>query len=125
MEAEPPRVLVGNVAPILRLGLVAVLTEAGIDVIGQEHNAHRIVSEAGRLLPDAVVLDRDEELSRTLCARVREASPTTTVILWARDESLMEVLDPGSGTARVINPTVLEDLRSELAASRSEHLVEE
>jgi hypothetical protein len=35
------------------------------------------------------------------------------------------VLDPGSGTARVINPTVLEDLRSELAASRSEHLVEE
>jgi AmiR/NasT family two-component response regulator len=125
MEAEPPRVLLGNLEPILRLGLVAVLTEAGIDVVAQEPHAHRIVSESARLLPDAVVLDREDELSRTLCARVRSASPSTTVIFWARDETLMEVLDPGSGTVRLVSPTALQDLRSELTASRSEHLVEE
>jgi len=125
MEVEPPRVLLGNVRPILRLGLLAVLTEAGIDVIAQEHNAHRILSEVARLTPDAVVLDRDDELSRTLCARVREASPRTKVILWARDETLMEVLDPGSGTARLVSPSVPEDLRHELAGSRSGNLVEE
>ena len=120
MEPDSPRVLVGNLRPILRLGLVAVLTEAGFDVIGQEQKAHRIISEVARLRPDAVVLDRDDDQSRTLCERVQEASPSTKVILWARDETLFEVLDPGSGTTRLVSPSVPEDLRSELAGSRSE-----
>jgi AmiR/NasT family two-component response regulator len=125
MEADPPRILLGNLRPILRLGLVAMLTEAGMDVVAQEQRAHRIISETGRLRPDAVVLDRDDGQSRTLSARVRQASPNTTVILWARDESLIEVLEPGSDTERVLSPAVSEDLRSELARSSSENLVEE
>ena len=125
MQAVPPRVLLGNLEPIFRLGLRAVLTEAGIDVIGQEQQAQRIVTETTRLAPDAVVLDRDDELSRTLCARVRTASPRTTVILWARDETHVEVLSPGSRTARLVSQSALEDLRSELEASRTDHLVEE
>ncbi len=125
MEDVPPRVLLGNVDPILRLGLVAVLTEAGMDVVATEQHAQRIVSEAARLQPDAVVLDRDDGTSRILCERVRAASPGTTLILWTRDESLMEVLDPGPRRSRMVAPSRLEDLRSELAASRSANLVEE
>ena len=125
MEDEPPRVLLGNVDPILRLGLVAVLTEAGMDVVATEQHAQRIVSEAARLQPDAVVLDRDDGSSRTLCERVRAASPGTTLILWTRDETLMEVLDPGPAQSRRVVPSGLEDLRNELAASRSANLVEE
>lgn len=120
-----PRILIGNVRPILRLGLLAMLTEAGMDVVGQEAKPHEIVAAATRLLPDAAVLDRDEEQSRLLCARVRAASPSTTVILWSRDETLIEVHEAGSGPVRVISPAVPEDLRSELAACHSEHLVEE
>ena len=122
MAPEPLRVLLGNLEPISRLGLATVLTEAGIDVIAQEQIPSKIVSEAARLAPDAVVLDRDDLVSRTLCARVREASPTSKVILWPRDETLMEVLDPGSAPARLAVP---EDLCSELAAGRSANLVEE
>jgi len=125
MQALPPRVLIGNLTPIMRLGLVAVLTEAGMDVIAQEQRAHRIISEAARLLPDAVVLDRDDELSRTLCERVLRAAPQTKVVFWARDETFIEVLDPETGTSRVVNPSTLEDLRTELAGSGSENLVEE
>ena len=94
-------------------------------MIGQEQQAQRIVTETTRLAPDAVVLDRDDELSRTLCARVQTASPRTTVILWARDETHVEVLSPGSRTARLVSQSALEDLRSELEASRTDHLVEE
>ena len=119
------RILIGNLRPILRLGLLATLTEAGLDVVGQEARAQRIIDEAGRLLPDAVVLDRDDEQSRILCARVRRVSPGTKVVLWSRDETLIEVHEPGSAAARVVSPTFPDDLRSELAATRSEHLVEE
>jgi AmiR/NasT family two-component response regulator len=119
MEANPPRVLIGNVRPIMRLGLVAVLTEAGMDVIAQEQRAHRIVSEAERLRPHAVVLDRDDELSPSLCERVLQASPQTKVVFWARDETFIEVLDPETRVTRVFDPSKLEDLRSVLAGSGS------
>ena len=125
MQADPPRVLIGNLRPIMRLGLVAVLTEAGMEVIAQEQRAHMIISKAARLLPDAVVLDRDDELSRTLSERVLQAAPRTKVIFWARDETFIEVLDPATGTTRIVTPSTPEDLRSALAGGRTEHLMEE
>ena len=67
-----------------------------------------------RMRPDAVVLDLLQRSSRELCERVRTASPETKVILWARDEDAMEVLDPGSTTPRRIFAAVPEELRSEL-----------
>jgi len=125
MAAVPPRILLGNLRPILRLGFLAMLTDAGMDVIAQEQRAHRIISETERLRPDAVVLDRDDDQSRTLSERVREASPHTKVILWARDETLIEVLEPGSETPRIVQAAVPMDLWSELSGSSPENLVEE
>ncbi len=95
------RVLLGDLEPIAVLGMTAVLGEAGIEVVGTETRQPALVLLAGGLRPDAVVLDR---ASRVLAARVRAASPGTTVVLWARDEAAMEVLPPGGGAPRRADP---------------------
>ena len=94
-ELGRSRVLLGNLEPMVRLGMIDVLAEDGVEVIGEEERPQALVLMAGRLRPDAVVLDLLQRSSRELCERVRTASPETKVILWARDEDAMEVLDPG------------------------------
>lgn len=112
------RVLLGNLEPMVRLGMIDVLQEAGIEVIGEEERPQALVLMAGRLQPDAVVLDLLDRSSRELGERVRTASPETKVVLWSRDEDVMEVLDPGSTTPRRYFAAVPEELRSELSNVR-------
>ena len=100
------RVLLGNLEPMVRLGMIDVLAEDGVEVIGEEERPQALVLMAGRLRPDAVVLDLLQRSSRELCERVRTASPET--------KDAMEVLDPGSATPRRIFAAVPEELRSEL-----------
>lgn len=120
-----PRVLLGNLEPIVLIGMSRVLGEAGADVIGHEQHPAQIVTQAGRLQPDVVVIGRDEG-SRRLGHRVREASTDTKVILWARDETVMEVLDPDAADFRVVEEALPEQLRSEMGdGSRREQRVEE
>ena len=107
------RVLIGNAEPIVRLGIAAVLREQGVEVIGEEGRPQPLVLLAGQLRPDAVVLDLHQ---RDVAIRVREASPDTVVVLWARDEEVMEVL--GTETRRIESPTP-EDLGQVLAGARS------
>ena len=113
-----PRVLLGNLEPLVRLGMMDVLSEDGWELLGEEQRPAALVLMAGRLRPDVVVLDLLERSSRELCERVRMASPDTKVILWARDEDAMEVLDPGATTPRRIFDAVPEELRSELSNVR-------
>jgi hypothetical protein len=120
-----PRVLLGNLAPIMLIGMARVLAEDGAEVIGQERHPSRIVSSAGRMRPDVVVLDSSSEGSRELGVRVQRVSPETKVILCDRDEEAMEVLDPGSPTSRVLAVAPSEGLRTELTTSRHRHRVEE
>jgi DNA-binding NtrC family response regulator len=115
---RPPRVLLGNVEPMVRLGMTMVLEENGIEVIGAEERPHALVLLSGRLGPDAVVLDLEQAASRDLAERVRLACPETTVIFWARDEDVMEVLDPGASEPRRFFESVFEELRSELVRSQ-------
>ena len=115
---EPPRVLLGKLEPIVRLGMIDVLEEDGVEVIGEEERPQALILMAGRLRPDAVVLDLLDRSSRDLCERVRTASPETKVILWARDEDEMEILDPGSTTPRRFFTAVPEELRNELSTVR-------
>jgi DNA-binding NarL/FixJ family response regulator len=110
-----PRVLLGNLEPMVRLGMLDVLAEVGIAVIEGEES---LVLMAGRLRPDAVVLDLLEDSSRELGERVRAASPRTKVILWSRDEDVMEVLDPGAGTPRRFYAAVPDELLGELSDLR-------
>jgi len=113
-----PRVLLGNLEPMVRLGMTMVLKEDGIDVIGEEVRPAALVLLAGQLRPDAVVLDLGQAASRELGDRVRAASPDTTVVFWARDEEVMEVVDPGASEPRRVFTPVPEELRSELVRSQ-------
>ncbi len=113
-----PRVLLGNLEPMVRLGMIDVLAEDGIAVIGEEERPQGLVLMAGRLRPDAVVLDLLQGSSRELAERVRTASPDTKVILWARDEDAMEVLDPGATPPRRFFTAVPDELRRELSEFR-------
>jgi DNA-binding NarL/FixJ family response regulator len=116
-----PRVLLGNLGPIMRLGMNRVLSEQGCHVVGQEDRPSAIVGAAHRLRPDIVVLDLDGGSSHELAQLVRGASPETTVVLWAREEDLMEVLDPASSASRLVSAPVLERLRGELSSQQHVH----
>jgi DNA-binding NarL/FixJ family response regulator len=112
-------VLLGNLEPMVCMGMTAVLGEDGIDIVGQEERPAALVLMAGRLQPDAVLLDLGRADSRDLGDRVRLAAPAATVILWARDEDAMEVFDPGSPTPRRFHSELPEELRGELIASHA------
>ena len=114
--APGPRVLLGNLGAIMRVGMTRVLNEQGCHVVGQEDRPSAIVGAAHRLRPDVVVLDLDGGTSRELARLVHGASPDTTVVLWARDEDLMEVLEPASSASRRVSAPVLERLRGELSS---------
>ena len=97
-----------------------VLAEGGVEVVGEEERAQALVLMRRALRPDAVVLDlRQVGVARARRARA-PAAPEAKVILWARDEDEMEVLDPGATTPRRVLPAVPEELRSELSKSRRE-----
>src|SRR4051794_38762267 len=96
------------------LGLRRQLSDDGIEVVGQEDEAIRLLHAAERLRPDTVVLDLNHGDARRLADEVRAASPSTKVVLWARDETVMEVLDPDSAVTRLVAVTTPEGLCSEL-----------
>ena len=122
MASEPrPRVLLGNLGPIMRLGMNRVLSEEGCQVVGQEDRPSAIIGAAHRLRPDIVVLDLDGGSSHELAQLVRGASPETTVVLWAREEDLMEVLEPASSASRLVSAPILERLRGELSSQQHVH----
>src|ERR1700759_1472237 len=94
-----PRVLLGNLGPIRRLGMNRVLSEQGCQVVGQEDRPSAIIGAAHRLRPDIVVLDPENGSWYELAHLVRGASPEPTVVLWAREEDLMEALEPVLSTS--------------------------
>jgi len=116
-----PRVLLGNLGPIMRLGMNRVLSEQGCQVVGQEDRPSAIIGAAHRLRPDIVVLDLDGGSSHELGQLVRGASPETTVVLWAREEDFMEVLEPASSASRLVSAPILERLRGELSSQQHVH----
>ena len=119
MESAPVlRVLLGDLAPIMAIGLRSVLEDEGIDVIGQESDRPRIARRAQRLQPDVVVLDLDHDGATALAAEIREVAPRTKVILWARDETVMGVLESVSDTPRLVDITTHVGLPSELSTGR-------
>jgi len=119
------RVLLGDLAPIMALGLRAVLEEDGIEVIAQESKRDRIVSRAERLRPDVVVLDFDHEGAQALAAEIRQVMPHTKVILWTRDETVMGVVESVSDTPRIVDLPSHVGLRSELSSRRHQDGLED
>jgi DNA-binding NarL/FixJ family response regulator len=109
-------VLIGNLEPMLRLGMSRVLAGDGFNVVDEKGSPAEIVEQARRLNPDAVVLALSDQASRELGEEVRAAAPEATVFLVARDETTMEVLGPGSTAPRRVHRAVSDALLSELSA---------
>lgn len=124
-KSSPPRVLLGNLEPILLVGLRMVLAEDDVDVVGQEQTATGIVIEARRLQPDVVLLDLDSMAEERVGQQIQHVAPQAKVILWARDETVMEVLDPSSSEARLVAITAPGELRRELTSNRHRHREED
>jgi DNA-binding NarL/FixJ family response regulator len=124
-SARPTRVLLGNLEPMMLVGLQVVLAEDGVEAIGPERTPSRILAEAQRLQPDVVLLDFNPSEGGTLGAQIQRVAPHTKVIRWARDETVMEVLDPASGSTRVVPLTAREALRNELTGGRQLERAEE
>jgi hypothetical protein len=97
------------------IGMRRVLGGEGIDIVGEERTPAEIVLAAERLRPDAVVLALDNGRSRELGERVRAVAPRAKLVLWGRNERLMEVLDPGASAPRRLQAEVPDGLRSELS----------
>ncbi len=114
-RTRPPRVLLGNLEPMTRVGMRKWLEDGGIGVVAEVHEPTAIVAESIRLAPDAVVLGLDAGAGRTLGEQVRSAAPEVTVILWARDETEMEVFEPGSAAPRRVATAVPDALLRELS----------
>ena len=126
MESAPVlRVLLGDLAPIMAIGLRTVLEEEGIEVIGQESERRRIVRRAQRLQPDVVVLDLDHDGATALASEIRHVAPRSKVILWARDETVMGVLESMSDTPRLVDITTHVGLPSELSTGRHPDALED
>ena len=116
VPTRPPRVLLGNLEPMTRVGMRKWLADGGIEIDGEADEPSAIVAESRRLAPDAVVLDLNGS-GRALGEQVRGAAPEVTVILWARDETEMEVFEPGSAAPRRVATAVPHALLRELNVS--------
>jgi hypothetical protein len=116
-QASAPRVLLGYLEPILLIGLQSVLADDGVEVVGQEQTATGIVTEARRLQPDVVLLDLDQVAGGELGRQIQDVAPQAKVILWARDETVMEILDPSSRHRRLV-ATASGELHNELTSHR-------
>jgi len=109
------RTLLGNLEPVARLGMMHVLADSGLEVIGEADRPEELVEEARRLQPDAIVLG-DGDGHAALRERMRAAAPAAKLIVWARDESEMHVFDPGSAVPRRVEAGVSDALLRELTA---------
>ena len=88
MSAAGPltRVVVGEDQPLVREGILRVLTDTGFDVIGPAGDARDLVALAGQLSPDVVITDiqmppdhGDDGLRAAL--EIRAARPGTGVLV--------------------------------------------
>lgn len=110
--------MLANLGPMARVGMVRLLSEDGIEVIGDRLAPSSITSEIERLRPDVVVVDLDQAESQQLCELVRSACPNTKVVLWASTEDVMEVIDPGAARPRWVLSGVPEDLLAEISTQQ-------
>ena len=109
--SDPPRVLLGALDPILRVGIARALVEGGAAVVDHATEADALVARAAESRPDAVVVGPTPS---GLTARLRVAAPAATVVVWRGDDEVIEVLAPGTSAPRVVPAPAAERLHREL-----------
>jgi DNA-binding NarL/FixJ family response regulator len=124
------RVVVADDSVLLREGLVRVLTEAGVDVVGSYGDADSMLAQLEALHPDLIVLDvrmpptyRDEGVRAAI--RAREVQPDVGILLLSQYVEVayaQELLSSGRGGVgyllkdRVASLAQLQDAVERIAA---------
>jgi DNA-binding NarL/FixJ family response regulator len=85
-EEAPIRVVVGEDEPLVREGIVRVLQEAGLDVVGVAGDAEDLVRKAGAHRPDVVITDIQMPPDLTddglrAAQRIRTSQPEVGVVV--------------------------------------------
>ena len=85
-ETAPIRVVVGEDEPLVREGIVRVLEEAGLDVVGVAGDAEDLVRKAGAHRPDVVITDIQMPPDLTddglrAAQRIRTSQPEVGVVV--------------------------------------------
>jgi DNA-binding NarL/FixJ family response regulator len=99
------RVVVADDSVLLREGLVRVLVEAGVDIVGSYPDAEQLLADIPSLRPDLIVLDvrmppsfRDEGVRAAI--RARQLLPRVGIMLLSQYVEVayaQELLSSGSG----------------------------
>lgn len=110
--SRPARVLLGDLAPMHRLGMRRLLADRGVEVTVESRSAE-LPRAAAEVEPDAIVLPLDERAFDDV-ALAQAAAPAAKLILWARDESEMHVYDAGRSIPRRVSAGTAGALLSEL-----------
>jgi DNA-binding NarL/FixJ family response regulator len=118
VPSRPPRVVLGNLAPMALMGMRRLLSEDGIEIVGEILAPATMAPEVERLQPDVVVLDLDQADSQRLGRLVQLACPHAKVVLWAPTEDVMEVTYPGADGPRWVVSGVPADLLAEMSTCK-------
>jgi DNA-binding NarL/FixJ family response regulator len=114
-----PRVLLARLSPVAAVGMRRMLSEEGIEIVGEELRPLAIERLARELVPDAVVLALEARGTRALCDRIKLAAPNAMVIMWAAEENRMQILEPGETAPREVMGGDSADLHRELLCGQS------
>jgi two-component system response regulator DevR len=131
-QAEPLRILVVDDHAVVRKGLQAVLSEEGLEVIGEAASGDESVAKAMALRPDVVLMDirmgeGDDASGIDACRRIRSELPDTQVIMFTsygqRESVLSSIMAGATGflTKNVSHTRLVEAIR---AAGRGESLLD-
>jgi len=131
-QTEPLRILVVDDHAVVRKGLQAVLSEEGLEVIGEAASGDESVAKAMALRPDVVLMDirmgeGDDASGIDACRRIRSELPDTQVIMFTsygqRESVLSSIMAGATGflTKNVSHTRLVEAIR---AAGRGESLLD-
>jgi DNA-binding NarL/FixJ family response regulator len=84
---SPNRVVIGDFGAVARLGLLDILAEEGLEVVGHA----RSLSE---VRPDVVVLDLDDESAQEVAIQITSEFPAIKVVACSCEEPVMQVFPP-------------------------------
>jgi hypothetical protein len=109
------RVLIGQLDPIVRVGIERALTDSGVSVLAAKAGADALVAEAAAEAPNAIVVGNK---AAGLSARLRRAAPAATVVVWRGHVEVIEVHEPGRDEPRIVPAPAAEGLCGELFGPR-------
>jgi DNA-binding NarL/FixJ family response regulator len=95
------------------VGMRQLLEGAGIAVIDGGADPGSVLTACSRSHPDSVLLDAAARDG--LLQKVRAAAPDAKLVVWARDQSAIQVFDAGAAAPRQIASAAPEALVQELA----------